>query len=111
VSLHEVIMSNRTELAEWQILRGAAIDIADIDGCTPISMIKPLFNPAMTAIFSSAATARKRQEQKESDTCCHCGAGGGGKVQLQACAACHTVKYCSKDCQVRTAPACGLMHS
>jgi len=111
VSLHEVIISNRTEVAEWQILRGAAVDIADLDGCTPLSNVNPMFNRAMATTFSSAATARKRQEQKQGDRCSHCGTGGGGQVQLQACAACQTVKYCSKDCQVRTALALGLMHS
>jgi len=73
---------------------GADIDIPDADG-TSIRDIYMRAGPKVTAVIHAWERRRAGQQALGEKGCAQCGKGG----KLLFCAACHSVRYCSSECQ------------
>ncbi|KAL7478709.1 hypothetical protein ACHAW6_004458 [Cyclotella cf. meneghiniana] len=106
VSLHEVVMRDRSDVASFLLQKHhTSIHSTDADGISPVGMasghgqsawpnVAPLI---MEAARKEASQSRKAKKQSES-TCENCQVIVTGK--LQQCSRCKSVVYCGRDCQV-----------
>eukprot|EP00927_Polykrikos_kofoidii_P048252 TRINITY_DN42476_c0_g1_i1.p1 TRINITY_DN42476_c0_g1~~TRINITY_DN42476_c0_g1_i1.p1 ORF type:complete len:629 (-),score=55.14 TRINITY_DN42476_c0_g1_i1:199-2085(-) len=99
VSLIDVIMMGRTDVAKWLLARNASAQIVDLDGISPESMVNPLFNREMAVAFSEGGTSCVQRKRKDARSCSCCGTEAGPMIHLQLCSGCKRVGYCSKVCQ------------
>ncbi|KDQ54222.1 hypothetical protein JAAARDRAFT_38389 [Jaapia argillacea MUCL 33604] len=83
---------------EFLMELGASFDIVDADGYD-LSKEYISLGPEVTAIVMKWLRKRRGEEDAPltSKKCDNCGASDG--VKLLECAACHLVRYCTKDCQ------------
>eukprot|EP00804_Cyclotella_cryptica_P013918 CCRYP_002436-RA/>CCRYP_002436-RA protein AED:0.29 eAED:0.29 QI:0/-1/0/1/-1/1/1/0/523 len=105
VSLHEVVMQDRSDVASFLLQKHhTSIHTTDADGMSPLAMasghgqsawpnVAPLI---IEAARKEANQARKTKKQSES-VCENCQANVAGK--LQQCSRCKSVIYCGRDCQ------------
>lgn len=99
LALHEVIMKERVDVAKVLLEKyGARFDLADGDGCSPKSMAVTAgpFS-RVGAMIMKQAMRQGRADKKEKTNACSC--CGKADVDLQACSVCHSVQYCSRECQ------------
>ncbi|KAL7526296.1 hypothetical protein ACHAWF_001714, partial [Thalassiosira exigua] len=97
LSLHEVFMSERTDVAQFLVDRGISVDIAPVCGNTIRKMVHTptLFGPStMYGIIRNYIT---RKECDEKNRCQGCGEIFSRK--LSSCGRCKKVFYCSEQCQ------------
>ena len=105
VALHEVVMSNRVDVAKFLLTEhGASYDVIELDGgCTPWSMATTnTFGSAVCPLVVQASVLRGRQEKRQAmRQCQHCYQQEDKKkgVILQVCSRCKMKSYCSRDCQ------------
>jgi MYND finger/Ankyrin repeat len=93
------MQTNNIPAIELLLEFGTDINIADADNVTPQSICISC-GPQVTAVFEKwkrrrVETEAIRQEKK----CGNCGSPGSGNTKLLQCAKCHTMLYCSKQCQ------------
>lgn len=108
ISLHEVLMNDRKDVAEFLITKhGTSIHTTDMDGVSPMTMVTnggQMSSKHVSAIILDVARkegkqARNAKKQQALYTCAECGNGleqGAGKQ----CAGCKQKVYCNRDCQV-----------
>lgn len=104
LSLHEVIMQNRVDVADFLLNQhNASIYLEDLDGVSPFNMSlgmgrmgSEVCNMVMGMAQKQAAANRKAKKDKEY-TCSNC-----QKELNQArftCSRCKNASYCNADCQ------------
>jgi hypothetical protein len=102
VALHEVAMSTRVDVAEVLIEKyDARIDVAEFEaGCTPKSMAMSAgpFSCVGAMILKQAMRQGIADLKEKANSCSCC---GEKDVDLQVCSLCHTVQYCSRECQIK----------
>jgi hypothetical protein len=83
---------------------GADIDITDPDGIS----IKDMYmrsGPKVTAVIHAWERRRAGKQALGEMECAQCGKGG----KLLFCSACHSIRYCSSECQSRASPQHALL--
>jgi hypothetical protein len=106
VALHELVMSNRDDVAKFLLFQhNASYDVAELDaGCTPWSMAT--INTCMSSVCPvvvAAGVKRGRKKQKEAaKKCRHCSKmeSDNDNKPLMVCSKCKVAQYCCRDCQV-----------
>ena len=110
ISLHEVLMKDRKDVAEFLITKhGTSIHTTDMDGVSPMTMVTnggQMSSKHVSAIILDVARkegkqARNAKKQRALYTCAECGnelQQGAGKQ----CAGCKQKVYCNRDCQVHS---------
>jgi len=109
VSLHEVLMQDRTDVAEFLLMKHqTSIHTEDMDGVSPMNISTGGGHMMMASGVSkiiadvTRAEAKKFRDAKKQAierTCANCNKDLG-KVGQMMCAACKTVSYCGRECQV-----------
>mmetsp|Transcript_16934 Transcript_16934/g.26420 ORF Transcript_16934/g.26420 Transcript_16934/m.26420 type:complete len:539 (-) Transcript_16934:176-1792(-) len=100
VALHEVMMTNRTDVAEFLLLKvGASLDLKELDGCiSPRQMgIQFGVNPGINAIVQKYIISTEKQKRKEDRCCEYCQKRPDTKLLI--CSGCHESAYCNSKCQ------------
>mmetsp|Transcript_26875 Transcript_26875/g.65313 ORF Transcript_26875/g.65313 Transcript_26875/m.65313 type:complete len:597 (+) Transcript_26875:189-1979(+) len=114
VSLHEVMMSNRVDVAEFLLkTHGTSIHTKDVDGISPMVMTMGggmMWSKGVGKMISTIARAEAAADRKEAkkaqnaekdagNFCASCNKslGTGG----MACSKCTITYYCGRDCQVK----------
>jgi hypothetical protein len=105
VSLLEVFMTNRADVAEFLLDKhNARIDVADWDGFSPKSMaLRPGagFVTSVGPMIMKRAMKQGRAEKKaDKGQCSKCGVVESSTLVLSVCAKCKAVQYCSRECQI-----------
>jgi hypothetical protein len=102
VALHELVMSNRDDVAKFLLFQhNASYDVVELDaGCTPWKMAT--INTCLSAVCPvvvAAGVKRGRQQQKEAaKKCRHCGKMEGSdndNKPLMVCSKCKIAQYVS----------------
>lgn len=96
--LFEPCMNSNYEFIEFLISNGADPSLKDNDGISCQGMA--ITNPRISSIFSRGYRAKAKLDRahnsdQDAPVCSYCGAPG----KLSKCAACLSVKYCSRACQ------------
>jgi len=100
VSLAEVIMADRTDVAEFLLMKHhASIDVEDMDGVTPrkMSMSPSQVMNQVCAMVHKEARTRSKNETKEDKL--HCSYCRTRAEDLLLCLKCQSVRYCNAECQ------------
>ena len=100
VSLHEVVMRERVDVAEVLLEKyGARVDLADGDGVAPKDMAFKIgfLSRVGSMVMKESLRQKKTEEKQRKNVCSNC---GKMNVQLQVCSLCHSVQYCGRECQV-----------
>jgi len=102
VSLHEVVMQDRIDVAEFLLLdHSTSIHTEDADGMSPLKMSTEC-GSIMSSRVSKLIFDKTRKEGKQNNrtrTCGNCQTNLGN-IEGMRCTGCKTVIYCSKECQV-----------
>ena len=102
VSLHEVVMQDRYDVAEFLLFgHSTSIHTEDADGMSPLKMATEC-GSIMSSRVSKLIFDKTRKEGKQNNrtrTCATCQTNLGTKEGME-CIGCKTVLYCSKECQV-----------
>ncbi|KAI0291553.1 hypothetical protein BC826DRAFT_1022422 [Russula brevipes] len=88
------VMCSYSKAVDVLMEGGADIDIPDADG-TLIKNIYIFNGPKVTAVIHAWERRRAGQQALGEKGCAQCGKGG----KLLFCAACHSIRYCSSECQ------------
>jgi hypothetical protein len=105
VSLHEVIMCDRVDVAEFLLQKHkASIHSEDLDGISPLKLTTQ--GGAMLSSVSRMVAAVTRKEggisrkmkKKSQQVCSHC-QKDLDKDNLLTCSACNVAIYCGRECQ------------
>mmetsp|Transcript_10421 Transcript_10421/g.12684 ORF Transcript_10421/g.12684 Transcript_10421/m.12684 type:complete len:566 (+) Transcript_10421:34-1731(+) len=109
VSLHEVVMQNRIDVAEFLLMKHqTSIHTEDMDGISPMRMSTRggrMTASGVSKIISKvtrraeAEKFREGKKQAKERTCANC-KKYLGEVEKKKCAGCKTVTYCGRECQV-----------
>ncbi|KAH7911461.1 hypothetical protein BJ138DRAFT_1085554 [Hygrophoropsis aurantiaca] len=93
-ALFHALMGNDVPMVELLMEYGADLDICEANGmCVRKSVAN--FGPEVTAVVLRWERKRKGEEALLDDkNCVQC-----GRKTANQCSACHTVRYCSKECQ------------
>ena len=97
--IFQAVMTAHSKAVDVLMEYGADLDVTDADGST-IRNVYMQCGPKVLAVIH--AWERRRAGEKaplEEKRCAMCGKGG----QLLFCAACHSVLYCSSECQSMSA--------
>lgn len=104
ISLHEVIMQNRVDVADFLLKQhNTSIYVQDLDGASPFNMtlgMGTMGNEVCTMVMNKAqknAEASRKAKKEKEHICASCGRELG-KVVL-TCSRCKMVSYCNTDCQ------------
>jgi hypothetical protein len=105
VSLLEVLMTNRADVAEFLLDKhDARIDIADWDGYSPKSMaLRPgtgMVTSVGPMIMKRAMKQGRAEKKADKGQCSKCGKIESSTLVLSVCAKCKVVQYCSRECQI-----------
>ena len=105
VSLHEVVMNDRVDVAEFLLCtHNTSIHTADMDDMSPLKMASMpgagMSNVAkMIAVVTRKEGGIKRKSKKQNEklcASCHKDLGEEGGLK---CSACLVVSYCGRECQ------------
>jgi MYND finger len=107
ISLHEVVMSQRSDVAEFLLKRSSnCLDVKDCSGQSARTMVlcpvrRSMVNKAVLKFLQKSTDEKEAKQQIRSEKCEGCGifARDLGK-RLLPCSKCLDVVYCSKECQV-----------
>lgn len=98
ISLAEVFMSQRVDVAEWLIARNVSVDLPDLSGTTIRKMShvrSPYGVSTMSDLIRKYITQIEKVERKR---CWECKAV---TKSVQCCSRCKKAVYCSRDCQAK----------
>lgn len=102
VSLHEVIMNQRLDVAKFLLTNHkTSVYTKDLDGISPVIMASTLgaASTPMGEFIKSIVLKEGSEKRKNKKNCCNnCNTDLGKKGGLK-CSACSTVVYCGKECQ------------
>ncbi len=97
VPLTGACWTNATDTVNVLMEYGAALDIADADGCTPEDLLFIRTSPQVTATILKWKRRRNGEvAAMDEQKCAWC---GRGDVDLKGCKQCYSIRYCSKTCQ------------
>jgi hypothetical protein len=108
VSLHEVLINDREDVAEFLIKKhGTSIHTEDMDGLSPMSMVTKgaqMSSRKVSKIISDVARregkkTREEKKQVADHICAGCGKEDIGETGKQ-CTGCKMRVYCRRECQV-----------
>ena len=107
ISLHEVAMSQRDDVAKFLLTRSPnSVDVKDYKGISAHKMaMQPVMGSQVNSVIRQHVTKQSTKHEKKvhmkKDVCEHCGkrARDLGKELLQ-CTRCLDALYCCKECQV-----------
>ncbi|CAB9507617.1 expressed unknown protein [Seminavis robusta] len=107
ISLHEVVISNRDDVALFLLTRSSTcLDVAECAGTSPRKMaLQPLMGSQVNQVVRNHIRGEvRKQERKErkKESCGNCGktARDVGKKDLHLCTKCLDALYCCKECQL-----------
>jgi ankyrin repeat protein len=99
VAILTPMQTNNIPAVELLLEFGADLHIASADNITP-QLLCISCGPQVTAVFQKWKRRRTGEEApREEKKCGNCGSRGSGEKKLLQCAKCHTMLYCSKQCQ------------
>jgi ankyrin repeat protein len=109
VAILSPMQTNSIPAVELLLEFGADLHIAEADNVSPQSLCMRC-GPQVTAVFEKWKRKRAGEEApREEKKCGACGSRGSGEKKLLQCARCHTIFYCSKQCQSTFLVVCSLV--
>ncbi len=107
ISFHEVILSNRNDVAQFLLDRSPnCLDVENYMGttCRKTALVPVLGSRLNDVVRQHMANQAKREAQKENmrkESCEHCGIHSSELgYELLQCTRCLAAFYCSKECQI-----------
>lgn len=106
VSLHEVIMQDREDVAKFLLTKhSTSMHTTDMDGLSPMDMVMqnqlmaPKVSKLMHSITRKEAGIARKEAKTKSGVCAGCQVDLG-KTGGHRCSACKVTLYCGRECQV-----------
>jgi len=101
VALHEVMTTNRKDVAEFLLVKvGASLDVKELDSnATPREMSVRCGdkNPGTNSVVNKFIVDKEKQKRKDERFCEYCQKRPDTKLLI--CAGCHISTYCNSECQ------------
>jgi len=107
VSLHEVVMNDRMDVAEFLLqTHKTSIHTLDLDDISPLKMstgggvlASSVCKLVIKIAQKEGSESRKAKKKQNKQVCANCKKDLGESGEEFECAACHSVTYCGKECQ------------
>ena len=100
VALHEVMMTERKDSAEFLLQKGASLDIKELDqNTTPreMCMRSGYLKPGTKKVVNKYIVSNEKQKRKDERFCEYCHKRPDTKLLI--CSGCHMSAYCNAQCQ------------
>ena len=99
VALHEVMMSDRKDVAEFLLQKGASLDIKELEeSITPREMgFQHGVNPGINAVVQKFVVGTEKKKRRDGRCCDYCQKRPDTKLLI--CSGCHKSAYCNAQCQ------------